>query len=136
MACSTTSERLPDWERRLSQYLRDEGRSTFEWGQNDCALFAAGAAAAQTGIDLAAAFRGAYDTREGSALALRDLGKGTLIKTMSAYFEPCRPAFARRGDLVMAQNAIGICMGGFGLFLSLDGYERIPRADFTHAWRV
>lgn len=128
--------RLPDWERRLAAYLAEPGRDQFQWGENDCALFASGAAAAMTGHDRAAHFRGAYSTRAGSIMTLRDLGKGTLIKTMSAYFEPCRPAFARRGDLVMVRRAVGICMGKDGLFLGLDGFERATRDEFTHGWRV
>jgi hypothetical protein len=128
--------RLPDWERRLSAYLATDGRDRFVWGQSDCALFATGAAAAMTGEDRVANFRGAYDTRAGSARALRDLGKGTLIKTMNALWTPIRPSFAQRGDMVMVRQAIGICMGRDGLFLGLDGFERATRAEFSHGWRV
>ncbi|WP_310533118.1 DUF6950 family protein [Novosphingobium sp.] len=128
--------RLPDWERRLSAYLADDGRNCFIWGESDCALFATGGAAAMTGEDRVAHFRGVYTTRAGSARALRDLGKGTLIKTMNALWEPVRPAFAQRGDMVMVRQAVGICMGRDAIFLGLDGFERATRAEFTHGWRV
>lgn len=129
--------RLPDWEARLTAYLGTPGRDVFAWGTNDCGLFSGGAVEAMTGVHPLPEFIGAYSDREGAALALRELGMGTLHRTFAARFPSCENAFAQRGDLVMARNAIGICMGAFGLFLGADGgFVRVPRAEFFDAWRV
>lgn len=127
--------RLPDWERRLGEYVTRP--VSFAWGSTDCALWSLGGVEAITGVHPAAEYSGTYSTREGAAKALREKGKGTLIRTMNSLFERRPVGKARRGDLVMVQDAIGICMGGFGVFLTEDeGITRIPRADFQRAWRV
>lgn len=129
--------RLPDWERRLSVYLAEPGSGVFQFGVQDCALFGCGAVVAMTGIHPAPQFVGAYDDAKGAAEALRKLGAGTLAKTFDVYFERKKPGFAQRGDLVMAQGAIGVCLGKDGVFLTEnDGLTRLPRGDFTAAWRV
>lgn len=133
-----TPPRLPDWEDRLSAYLTRPGAARFVWGANDCALFGSGAGAAMTGHDGLAKFRGRYRSRQGAARVLREIGEGTLILTMDAAYESRDPAFAQRGDLVMAEKSVGVCMGAFGLFLTTesDEFVRIPRRAFTHGWRV
>lgn len=128
--------RLPDWEARLSAYFATPGRDQFVWGSNDCALFSCGAIEAMTGEHPFPEFLGAYSDRKGATRALRDLGKGTLHRTFGTRFASVEPAFARRGDIIWAQDSLGVCVGPFALFLGEDGYERIPRADFVHAWRV
>lgn len=129
--------RLPDWERRLNAWLLEPGRDRFEYGVQDCALFGCGAVMAMTGVHPAPQFIGAYDGAESAAEALRELGKGTLLKTFDDYFARKKPAFAQRGDLVMAQKAIGVCMGANGVFLAQEvGLTRLPRSAFAVAWRV
>jgi hypothetical protein len=129
--------RLPDWERRLSAYLSAPGRDVFAWGANDCALFAAGAVEAVTGEHPFPDVAGTYSDREGAAEVLRGLG-GTLFRTVDTAFPRKEVGFAQRGDLVMAQDALGVCMGARGVFLQLDlpGFAFLPRSSFTHAWEV
>lgn len=128
--------RLDDWETRLLEYLAGHSKR-FVWGQSDCGLFASGAVEAMTGVHPFPRFVGAYDTREGAALALRMMGEGTLVRTFDSRFPRCAPGMARRGDLVMASNAMGVCLGGHGVFLGeAEGFVNIPRAAFALAWRV
>lgn len=129
------STRLPDWEQRLDAFMAASIDRAFEWGQFDCALFGTAAAAAQTGIDMAAEYRGRYDSREGSALALRELGKGTLLKTMDNLYPRKPVAFATRGDLLWTKGSVGVCMGAAGYFVS-DGLISVPRAEWLKAWAV
>ena len=133
--------RLPDWERRLSAFIAQPFR--FVWGggadgQYDCALFACAAVEAQTGEHPYPEFIGVYSDRIGAARALRELGKGTLEATFGQKFEEVPPAFARRGDIVMATGgAMGVCTGAAARFLSEEGgLTSLPRATFTHAWRI
>lgn len=132
-----TASRLPDWERRLGEFVAAHTETEFVWGATDCALWSLEAAEAITGEHPAPEYLGAYSTREGAAEALREKGKGTLVRTMNSLFERRPVGKARRGDLVMVQNAIGICMGNFGLFLTEDeGVTRLHRADFQRAWSI
>lgn len=140
------SARLPDWEARLSAFLAANHDRPFAWGSWDCALFACAAVEAMTGEHPFPAFPGAYDTREGAAAALRRLGKGTLVRTWETRFPARAPGFARRGDIVMVADAMGVCMGGTALFIGeehltgaigippREGLVTVPRALWTGAW--
>lgn len=141
-------ERLPDWEDRLHAFVEANWSRPFAWGQWDCILMACSAVEAMTGTDPAAEYRGRYTDKEGAMLALRELGKGTLIRTMNDVF-PRRPVGrARRGDLVMFDGAAGVCMGAPALFVGeerlaeaagvrmREGLISIPRSAWSRAWSV
>lgn len=140
--------RLPDWEQSLSDFVTQNYNRKFQFGQHDCILFACAAVEAMTGEDPAAEYRGRYSDAEGAALALRELGKGTLRKTVDATFKARPVGMARRGDLVMAGTSIGVCMGRAALFVGeerlaeaagvpmREGLVSLPRAAFTAAWEV
>jgi hypothetical protein len=132
--------RLPDWEQRLSDFIADNMTKPFAWGEHDCALFGTACAAELTGTDEAAIFRGKYSTREGSALALRQYGKGTLLKTLDDLYQRKPVAFAQRGDLVWSAGAVGVCDGAKAWFVGQDGdFEglvTVPRREWTKAWAI
>jgi hypothetical protein len=136
MSTELASRRLPDWERLLGEYVQSVASEVFSWGF-DCFQMSMSAVEAMTGVHPAPHLVGGYSDRKGAAQVLRDRGNGTLLKTMDALFVRCPPGMARRGDLVMTQGAVGICMGAFGLFLTeKSGLTRIPRGEFSHGWRV
>lgn len=140
--------RLPDWEERLSAFIADNMDRPFQFGQWDCALFATACAAAITGEDRAAEYRGTYSDRAGSARALRQLGKGTLLRTLSDLYPPKPVAKAMRGDIVWFAGSAGVSCGAFGLFVGEErladkagvvmraGLVQVPRALLTKAWAV
>jgi hypothetical protein len=140
--------RLSDWEQRLSDWIVANRSRPHEWGQWDCILMATSAVAAMTGEDPAAEYRGRYSDERGAAEALRDLGQGTLLKTVDAAFERRPVGKARRGDLVWFEKSVGVCVGGAGLFVGeerladkaglplREGMIVIPRRYFLKAWTV
>lgn len=132
--------RLADWESRLNEFTAERLHRPFEWGAHDCALFGADAVAAITGEDFGTLFRGRYRDAPGAALALREQGGGTLVRTFDRYLRRVPVAHARRGDLAMARGSIGLVMGGFALFVGEgdpeSGLQRIPRAEWRRAWAV
>lgn len=140
--------RRPDWEARLSAFIIENRDRPFEWGQWDCILMACAAVYAMTGDDAAAKYRGQYSDAAGAAKALRELGQGTLLKTVDAEFQRRPIGMARRGDLVWFSGSVGICAGGAGLFVGeerladkadipmREGLIAIPRANFVKAWTV
>lgn len=134
-------KRLPDWEARLAAYLDCVRYEPFAYGRHDCALHSANAVMAMTGEDFAAEFRGRYRSAAGSIRALRQYGAGDLASTITAKFgEPIPTAFAQRGDLVMTEGSVGVCMGGFGYFAGEEGGEPglvvVARRAWEAAWRV
>ena len=132
--------RLADWDARLSAFLEARRARIFAWGSNDCALFVADGVLAMTGQDLAADFRGRYSTSRGSVRALRKWGAGTLEATVAASFADRPIGFARRGDIVMHDGALGICIGADAVFVGREGEQegivRFPRAVWQRAWAV
>lgn len=140
------SSRLQDWEDRLAAFVADHRARPFEWGAWDCALYAVSCADELTGGSNAAAYLGRYSDRAGSALALREIGKGTLLRTLDGLYKRKPAAFAQRGDLVWIKGAVGVCMGAVGLFVAeeraegaeagREGLIAFPRALFEKAWAV
>lgn len=136
-------ERLPDWEARLNALIAERRKEPFRWGAHDCALFGADVVHALTGKDFGEPFRGKYSDAEGAALALRQYGAGTVLRTFDRHLKRVHPAQARRGDVVRLgkseiapTGSIGVCIGGDALFVSDMGLERRPRSEWTIAWRV
>jgi len=134
--------RKPDWEAQLAAYLEPLRVRPFQWGAHDCCTFSAGAVEAMTGVDPMPEFRGRYSTAIGSARALRKFGAGTLAATMDAKFEAVAAPLAQRGDIVMSDGLLGICLGPFLVAVGREGDHegliRIDRGQWAEprAWRV
>lgn len=134
--------RLPDWEARLAAYLEPLRTLPFAWGRHDCCTFTAGAVKAMTGVDPMPEFRGRYTTARGSVRALRRIGAGTLASTLSGKFETVDPSLAHRGDIIMSDGLLGICLGPFLVAVGSEGDRegliRIDRARWSEprAWHV
>jgi hypothetical protein len=128
--------RGPAWEAALAAFLEEHRTATFAWGECDCVLFAAGAVAAMTGTDPAAAARGHYRTQLGSRRMLTRMGWSSLEGMMDAHLERVAPAFAQRGDVVMSEGSLGICAGRFAWFVTAEGLAPRALSAWTEAWRV
>jgi hypothetical protein len=128
--------RISTWEDALVNYIIIKRDEPFEYGVNDCCLFAAGAVEAITGEDPMSEFRGKYDSLKGSIKAIKDIGAGTLEATLDGKFPEVSIGYAQRGDLAFFDDSIGVVMGGFAYFVSDDGLERIPRDMWNKCWSV
>lgn len=156
--------RYPDWPARLAPLIAERLNAPFRWGTNDCALFACDAVLAMTGTDLAADFRGRYDSSIGAARALRALGFRDLADVAHAFAAKhgipplASPRFAQRGDvgliahfgassapiddrcrgrLVGALGALAIATGdGFAAVTEDRGLVKIPTGSVAAAWRI
>lgn len=125
-----TMARLSTWEGDLAAYLAEARRSVRGGQKHACALFALGGAKAQTGVDVAAKYRGKY--------------KATAARLEAAFddeFPTVETALAQRGDLAFCDDSVGIVIGGDALFVG-DGEDgkptliRVPRAKWSKAWAV
>jgi hypothetical protein len=128
--------RIPAWEDALVNYIAIKRHEPFEYGVNDCCLFAAGAVIEVTGEDPMPEFRGKYDSLKTSLKVIKEIGAGTLEATLDGKFPEVGIGHAQRGDLAFFDGSVGVVMGGFAYFASDDGLERVPRAMWDKCWSV
>jgi uncharacterized protein DUF6950 len=108
-------KRRPDWRSRLHEATEALRRAP----NIDCGLYVADAILAMTGVDLAAAYRGRYETVEqGVALILAD-GYADLCAFVAAHLEEVHPSLARAGDVMAFPS------GGTGWALGVVNGERV-----------
>jgi hypothetical protein len=129
------------WRADLCAYLDRVSRVSFRPGNHDCALFAAGAVKAMTGVDLSQKYVGEYRSiSEGMAL-IRAEGFESLASLVAHSFEEVPPLMASVGDLALVegedgQEALGVVQGPSIYVLRLDGIGRVPLEHGVRAWRV
>ena len=133
--------RFPDWRPRLFGFIAATVRRPLVPGQHDCALFAAGAVEAMTGTDVAADWRGRYDSFNAGLKALRKAGFKDHVALVAAHLEEVPPAFAQVGDIgaILLPGelpALGIFTGGELAVLRETGLGFAPREMAVQAWRV
>ena len=129
-----TLSKQDGWEARLTELTSSRLGLSFAWGENDCCLWAADAVYAMTGVDFAKPMRGEYRTAKQAAKLLKPYGgiKGYL----DTLFQRVTIHKAQRGDVVMAQGALGIVDGSHALFLMKQGLTRLPMTQWTSAWTI
>jgi hypothetical protein len=141
--------RKPNWDTdAFDKFLLSRATTPFAWGGNDCALFAADAIEAITGIDIAADFRGRYRTEASAWKAIAKVCNGTTVEHAAAYcaekfglVEWEHPLMARRGDLVVFEDAPGHTIAGVVhlngrqlISVGEDGWKRFPITQVKRAW--
>lgn len=129
-------ERLSDWRSHLDAYLDEKVRVPFEYGTNDCALFAAGAVLAMTGFDPAESFRGRYHTRAQAYRTLMSRGYGKVEEIARSFFREIHPSRAQIGDLAVIRSAVGVVGGSMVFVLRENGLGQVPLALATTAFEV
>lgn len=141
--------RSHDWPTRLHAAFDARRKQPFEWGKNDCSIFAADLVLAMTGTDLAEQWRGSYSDALGAARILAKFG-GTvsgLLDSIAANFGMTpliSVKYAQRGDVVEVGEiwtgdsgpAVGICFGAWTVVPGKNGAEMVPTLKCRRAWRV
>lgn len=124
--------RRDDWQSALTEYMGQVGHLPFEFGVHDCALFAAGAVKAMTGVDLASDFRGYSNAIEGLMMVKR----AGFLDHMDVFRQSLAPTDApQTGDVAFTEGyegmTIGIVSGRFILVAGKFQLERVPLAAAT-----
>ena len=130
------------WEKSLDDYIQGQRHTKFEWGKNDCVLFAARAALAQ-GVDTVQEIEnyGEYDKAKAIEI-LRNHG-GDLSALFDKRFKRRYPkSRAMRGDIALVivdgVKAAGV-IDGTGRHVAIktyDGVRHVPLADALIVWGV
>lgn len=130
--------RLPDWQLRLAAFYKERASMPFEWGRNDCCMFAADAVAAMTGWDFAAEVEG-YTTALQAERVLKARG-GLRAVASDALGDPIPPLMATVGDVVLMENEgrelLAICNGTNAIGPGAEGVAVLDMAAALAAWRV
>jgi hypothetical protein len=140
--------------REFNAHLMAHAHHAFEWGKNDCCLYAANAIQCFTGVDIAADFRGLYSNQISAMAAIKAVTGGSTVADAAAWcaakhglVEYAHPRQAQRGDLVvMRQNAedpderlmAGVVhLSGRDLVtVGERGLMRISILNVVRAWKV
>ena len=133
--------KLPNWQSRLADYLVAQQHAEFDWGTNDCCLFACNCVQVMTGIDPGAPYRNSYKTKIGAQRALKRLGGGSIETAFNQVFGPIKPRLnAGRGDIVLVNTelgpAAGILCGGAVWAVGLFGLVALPLSSIVGCWHV
>jgi hypothetical protein len=135
--------RIDNWQTELSDFIREVETKPFDFPTWNCALFAADAVKAQTGLDLLADIRGKYSNELGASKQLQSIYN---LNTVQELFKkqldmPLKSiAFARVGDIVFVSKGIdfdlpidmkmfgpvpGLCYGQQSYFVGKDGLIKV-----------
>ena len=123
-------DRVDNWQKALNDFIQSRMDTPFQWGTNDCCMFAGDAVEAITGVDVMAPFRGKYTTEDES----KEVLAGKRVKTLVTKIlgKPVHWSRLQRGDIAMFEQetgkTLGVCIGDslatpseFGLrFTKLD----------------
>ena len=133
-------KRLPDWPKRLHDFVDGVKRQPFDWGTHNCATFAAGAVEAMTGERLVKGYR--FKTERGALSAMKRAGFDNLADMAASKLEEIHISQAQLGDIAAIPAdtpfgfVLGIVNGEMILALRPDGMGLIPLFDATRAFRV
>lgn len=130
--------RLPDWQPRLAQLISKRMQHPLAWGLHDCAMFAADAVQAVTGVDLAEDLRGTYSTAEGAEATLQQHG-GLVGLCVQRLGPVVRASMAQPGDIGLAQvgdkRGLVVCGGAHFLGVGALCLQPLPPSVVLRAWR-
>lgn len=130
------SKHIDIMQYKVMHYLNNPARMIFEWGQNDCALFANDMLVETQGFkDVGIDFRGKYKTPLGAAKCIRKNGyedvRDIAVKNLVEVDYP------EAGDLVLHPNgeSLGVCAGYYCYFVcEHNGYDKVLSLEIEQAW--
>jgi hypothetical protein len=131
--------RPEDWPRLLDEYVDRARAKPFAWGTHDCISFTCGWYTAMTGCNPFAPFAGKYDSETAAFRVMHGKGVHMMEEAGDYLFEVAfrKPVeFAQRGDIVLAENALGVSLGNRGAFLTVEGLGFVLSHKFQIAWSV
>ena len=130
--------RYQDWDIKLAEFIKSRKDMPFQWGSNDCVMFAVNCAEAMTGVDLAEKYN--YSTLEGAQEIIKNAGGFKELVNLNMKNE-ISPKLARRGDWVLIQQqdgtqALAVCIGSVVIAAGKDGLVQRPMSEAITAWRI
>jgi hypothetical protein len=119
---------------QLFGYIEQHQDAPYKWGDFDCCQFAGRWVELASGKDILSGYE--YSTKKEAMAILSE--NGGLASLISKHLgEPIPPVQAKRGDVVLRDNAAGICAGRLSYFASEEGgLSQHLTLECDKAWRV
>jgi hypothetical protein len=136
-------KRLPDWEIKLAEFLKENRERDFEWGKWDCCIFANACLKVISGKNVIPKTLKWKDEKT-AYKAIKDYG-GTLDQALekaalAAGMIPVEPQYVTTGDLVVVMNenkpVAGISDGSRVMSPTDGGYAFSLPSTIEAAWRI
>jgi hypothetical protein len=127
--------RKVDWPELLTIYIEECMNKPFVWGEHDCAKFAGNWIEICTG-EAVGVYGGKYTTERGAYALLKRKHSGELTIAVDKVLKRQAVAKAGRGDIVMRESGLGICLGQQSAFPSYEGLTFYDTLTCEHAWSV
>lgn len=126
------------WRASLDALVAQRMSAPFEWGVQDCCLWAADAVLATTGIDHAADVRGTYSDAAGALRILTRLGGIEAVAARAGSLIPMLGAAVGDVGLVVLgdRTLLAVCMNSVWLAPGATGLAARGLPEATKAWRV
>lgn len=129
--------RYPDWNARLSHYVKAQTRRPLKYGSHDRFTFVAGAIGAMTGTDPATGLRGKYSSLATMNRMFERLGHSGLVAFLAQGLTEVPRSFAQSGDLaVFADHDLCGVVNGAAALVMGDVLSHVPLALATHVYGV
>lgn len=132
--------KVADWDQKLIEFVESKRQEPFEWGKNDCFLFAMDCVAMLRGEDVAAEIRG-YDSALSAAKLQKKVKSIDWIDERFVRYDHVN--LIQRGSIVCYMHethtppeALGICVGAEFVAPGKDGIEFLPMSQVVIGWRV
>lgn len=138
---TTPTTRPIDWPQRLHALLAERRAMPFQWGVQDCCLFACDGVLAVFGHDPAEGLRSHRSARAAQAVlkrhggieALADARLGARIAVTAAQVGDV--GLLRTGEGLDARDSLALCGGSSWLAPGADGLVSLPIDAARIAWR-
>ena len=130
--------RIEHWEDELYAYIEASKDLQFEWGQNDCSLWAAAFVDNITGSSIVNDWRGLYGDEDTANLLMLERGFANCEMVADSIAPSKSVKMASRGDIVLHQSgALGICDGRKSFFLTPEkGLVSALTVTCKKAWGI
>lgn len=131
-----------NWQTDFLKLVQDRSDTPFEWGVNDCVMFAADAVTTMGADDPAKASRGKYKTETGAKKHLASQ-YGDLYAAWDSKLERLENIhFVQNGDVILFDGALGLTSAIYwngGVFAPTNDGVRFldeQHSKILAAWRV
>jgi hypothetical protein len=134
--------RRNDWPEVLTKFLAENRLRPFRWGSWDCCLFACNGIREITGVDVAAKYRGRYQTMLGAFRLIGGSVRNVAVEVASlhGFAKHNLVEDARPGDVVLATLAMEtlgiVSLARTGIFVTTMGLASFPLSLTTEAWKI
>lgn len=129
--------KLVNWRENLIGFMSEASRRSLQYGEWDCAIFAGGAAGAQTGVDYVGEWVGKYTDLKSGVRTLKRKGYLSHVDLVRKTFAEVPVAFAQEGDIaLLSDDALGVVQGPAIYVLTGQGIGLVPLMSAVAAFRV